>query len=141
LIDTLKQHVIVLKNQLESIQSKIAIDSIRKSIKTHEKQMEVLKEKLVQIVEQDEEFLEKLDLLLSIKGIGKVSAYQILSLLPDLSLFKNAKQFAAFIGVSPKQNQSGIMSGKTRMTKFGHARLRKALYMPVIYASLGCKKF
>jgi transposase len=49
--------------------------------------------------------------------------------------FKDAKQLAAFLGLNPRQRQSGSsVRGVTRLSKVGDSRLRKALYMPAIVA-------
>ncbi|ARU30246.1 hypothetical protein CAP31_00165 [Sulfuriferula sp. AH1] len=47
----------------------------------------------------------------------------------------NGKALAAFIGVSPRQRQSGSsVKGRTMISRTGHADLRKALYMPGMVA-------
>jgi transposase len=39
----------------------------------------------------------------------------------------------AFIGLAPRETVSGTsIKGKPRLCKIGHARLRKALYMPAV---------
>ena len=56
----------------------------------------------------------------------------MLAYLPDISHFKNAKQLAAFIGVSPRQRESGQFVGKTCLSKFGNSKLRAVLFMPAL---------
>ena len=47
--------------------------------------------------------------------------------------FHKARQFAAYLGLTPKERQSGTsLRGRTRITKMGPKDLRKALYMPAI---------
>jgi len=49
------------------------------------------------------------------------------------SRFDQARQAAAFAGLDPRQHESGSsVRGKPRLSKVGHAGLRKALYMPAI---------
>ena len=44
-------------------------------------------------------------------------------------------QLAPFIGVTPKQRQSGSsIKGKTRLSKVGSIKLRKAIFFPPIVA-------
>lgn len=53
----------------------------------------------------------------------------------DLKRFDNAKQYAAYIGLNPKQYTSGTsVKGKTRISKTGSSALRHALYMPALTA-------
>lgn len=59
----------------------------------------------------------------------------ILSAVLFLGKSKNAKALAAFIGVAPRQRQSGSsIRGRTVMSKVGRSQLRKALFMPALVA-------
>jgi transposase len=73
-------------------------------------------------------------LITSIPGIGKITAYKLLSTVINIDSFKTAKQFAAYLGISPKQHQSGNYQGKTIMSRLGNARLRKVFYMAALVA-------
>lgn len=75
------------------------------------------------------------DLLDSIPGIGEATISSLLAFMGDLSRFRQAKQLAAFAGLTPRQFQSGSsVRGKTHLTKTGNPQLRKALYMPALVA-------
>jgi transposase len=75
------------------------------------------------------------DLLVSIKGIGRRTAALLLAELGDISVFENARAVAAQAGLTPRQFSSGSSVRKrTRLSKVGSARLRKALYFPAIVA-------
>ncbi len=53
----------------------------------------------------------------------------------DVRRFHNAKALAAFIGVTPRQRESGSsVRGRTMMSRTGHHALRHALYMPGLVA-------
>ena len=73
----------------------------------------------------------------SIPGVGEITAVTVLAILPPLDQLESARQLAAFAGVTPSQKQSGSKTGKTRMSKLGHSRLRRALYFPAL-AALRC---
>jgi transposase len=75
------------------------------------------------------------DLLLSIPGVGAVTAQAILAELPDPARFASAEQAAAYAGLAPRQYRSGSsVHRRTRLSKAGNARLRKALYLPALTA-------
>ncbi|WP_028372927.1 IS110 family transposase, partial [Legionella lansingensis] len=61
-------------------------------------------------------------------------AYHVLARIPDIQCFQTAKQFAAYMGITPKQQQSGSLIGKTTISRLGDSRLRKALYMAALVA-------
>ena len=134
LLETLKKQLTALKNQEESTRTAAAQKALKKAILSLENQIKALEEELKEIVNENASLSAAVKLLKSIKGIGEVSAYSILAYLPDLTYFDNAKQLAAYIGLSPRQYESGKMKGKTSLTCFGHARLRKVLYMPALSA-------
>lgn len=63
----------------------------------------------------------------AIKGIGVLTATAIVSAVGNAKEFKNGRQFAAWLGLVPKQNSSG---GKTRLlgiTKHGNEYIRRLL--------------
>lgn len=49
--------------------------------------------------------------------------------------FSCAKCLASFLGVAPREHQSGqSVRGRTRMSKVGRSQLRKAFFMPALVA-------
>lgn len=76
---------------------------------------------------------EQRDLLTSIPGIGDATAATLLAEL-FTKRFTSARQAAAFAGVVPRVIQSGTLRGRSRLSKIGPARLRKALYFPAVTA-------
>lgn len=134
LLDTLKEQLVKLKNQLESTLGKLTKKAIQKLIKQLEKEIKLVEAQLKGLVEKNEILEEKMSLITSIKGVGKLTAYKILAQVSDIKNFCNAKQFAAYIGISPKQHQSGKFIGRTTISRIGDGRLRKALYMAALVA-------
>jgi len=76
---------------------------------------------------------EQRDLLDTIPGLGERTIAIILAFYADTQRFANSRQAAAFAGLDPRQHESGSsVKGKPRLSKVGHAFLRKALYMPAM---------
>lgn len=74
-------------------------------------------------------------LLLSIPGIGKRTAAHLLGEIRDITAFSDARQLAAYAGLTPRNFSSGTSVNKpTRLSKTGNALLRKALYLPAVVA-------
>jgi transposase len=75
----------------------------------------------------------KQKLLISIPGIGEHTVAILLAYYAHPEHFHNARQAAAFAGIDPRQHESGSsVHGKPRLSKIGHAFLRKSLYMPAM---------
>lgn len=137
LFDMLKVQYTQLNNQLHTAQSSLAQVAIRKLIKTMEKEIIKVEKKMGAIVKDHSSLNQNMNLMTSIKGVGQQTAFKILAHAPDISCFANAKQFAAYMGITPRSHQSGKFVGKTTISRMGSSRLRKILYM----AALSAKRF
>ena len=73
------------------------------------------------------------DLLTTIPGIGEATAAVLIAELFD-KRYTSARQAAAFAGLVPRLAESGTLRGRTRLSKIGPGRLRKALYFPAVTA-------
>lgn len=65
--------------------------------------------------------------LLTIPGVGEQVASGVVASVPDPSLFKNARQFAAWLGLVPRQYTTGGNIRLGRITKQGDRYLRMCL--------------
>jgi len=65
--------------------------------------------------------------LASIPGIGPITASAIAAAVPDASVFKSGRQFAAWLGLVPGQNSTGGKERLGRITKAGDRYLRRLL--------------
>jgi transposase len=84
-------------------------------------------------IDADPTLRDKQCLLDSIPGIGERTIAVLLAFYADLTRFGSARQAAAFAGMDPRQRESGSsVKAKPRLSKVGHAFLRKAFYMPAI---------
>lgn len=74
-------------------------------------------------------------LLTTIEGIGPQSAARVVAAVGDPARFRTAAAFAAYVGVVPGLKQSGKRTGaRASIGPLGNARLRMALWMPVLSA-------
>ena len=62
-----------------------------------------------------------------IKGLGPLSASALVATVGDFKQFKNGSQFAAWLGLTPRQNSSGGKSSLGAITKRGDSYLRTLL--------------
>ncbi|MEQ8736089.1 MAG: IS110 family transposase [Rhodospirillaceae bacterium] len=63
----------------------------------------------------------------TIPGVGITTATALSASVPDPSVFKSDRQFAAFLGLVPRQNSSGGKDKLGRISKMGDGYLRKLL--------------
>jgi transposase len=65
--------------------------------------------------------------LATVPGVGLISATAFAASVPDPSLFRSGREFAAFLGLVPRQNSSGGKDRLGRISKMGDGYLRKLL--------------
>jgi transposase len=65
--------------------------------------------------------------LMTIPGIGPVTASALVATIGDPSSFSGPREFAAFLGLVPRQHSSGGKARLGRITKMGNSYLRKLL--------------
>jgi transposase len=65
--------------------------------------------------------------LMSIPGVGPITASAIAASVQDASSFSGPREFAAFLGLTPRQNSSGGKQKLGRISKMGNRYLRKLL--------------
>ena len=67
--------------------------------------------------------------LATIPGVGPITAASIKALVPDISGFKSARHFAAWLGLTPKPHSSGGKERLGRISKMGNSTLRSLLVL------------
>ena len=65
--------------------------------------------------------------LATIPGIGIITATALAASVPDPGMFRSGREFAAFLGLVPRQNSSGGKERLGRISKMGNGYLRKLL--------------
>src|SRR5205814_486150 len=65
--------------------------------------------------------------LMSIPGFGPITASAMAASVQDASSFAGPREFAAFLGLTPRQNSSGGKERLGRVSKMGNRYLRKLL--------------
>jgi transposase len=80
--------------------------------------------------------------LATIPGIGPITASLISATVADISSFKAAREFAAWLGLVPRQNSSGGKTRLGRITKTGNREIRRLLVLgatSMVYRADGWK--
>jgi len=114
---------------------KLILKSNTKLIKEIDKQIIQVKLEIQKLIQQDEELSQKVEKLLTIKGIGILTIATILAETLGFQYVKNIKQLASYAGYDVVQRESGTsVKGKTRISKKGNRYIRNALYFPAMVA-------
>jgi len=121
----------------ESNRLGVAREAVRAHIQEHldwlDQHIKTLTQTISQHIDSNAGLKGKRELLDSIPGLGERTIAILLAFYADPSRFANSRQAAAFAGLDPRQHESGTsVKAKPRLSKVGHAFLRKSLYMPAM---------
>ena len=141
-LESLVEMRVMEENRLTS---GITVDSVRRSVEEHltylNDEIKRTEELIHTHIKGHPTLKRQSELLDSIPGIAETTAALLLSEITDINQYRSARQVAAYAGLVPRERQSGSsVRGRTRLSKIGNARLRRALYFPAITA-LRCSPF
>jgi len=123
------------QNRLEATTTKSVIKSLRKLVAHLDAEILRTEQQIADHIDSHPDLKQQCQLLESIPGIGQRTAAKLLAEIEGISQYKSARQVAAYAGLTPKNNRSGTLRGRTRLSKTGNSRVRKALYLPAIVAT------
>jgi transposase len=113
--------------------------SNQRVIKHLQKEVTWVEEKLDLLINDTPDWNKTLAILLSVKGVGKILAYTLLSDLPELGQL-NRKEIAALVGLAPMNRESGAYQGKRRI-RGGRAKIRTIMFMAMMSTIQSNDKF
>lgn len=129
----LKQMLVQEKNRRQAPDMDILQESFNTVIKALEQQLNLLESQIKAICADDPELTLKINTLKTIAGVGEITAFSLVAVLPELGTL-NRKQVAALAGVAPHPNESGNSSGR-RYTRGGRSEVKPILFMAAMTAA------
>lgn len=103
------------------------LDQLLDTLEFAEKQVLRTTREIRRFCRQDKEILQSLHYMMSIPGIGWVTASQLLARIGDWRELKNVRQLGGFVGLVPSETSTGERSDRGPITQTGHGRLRSKL--------------
>jgi transposase len=131
-IEALQAMLLIEQNRLEMAAQEVR-PSLDRMIGTLEEEIGLVQSLIKEHIDNHPGLRGQNDLLQTIPGIGPKTAQVLLGEL-EFAAFPTARALAAQAGVTPRQFQSGTSLKRTRLSKLGNGRIRKALYFPAIVA-------
>ena len=135
----LQEQKTVFNNQLHALEhamykSKKMIKQQQDTIKLFDKQLKELEKLMKNLIDSDLVIKQKTANICEIKGIGMLTVSTILAETNGFELFKNYKQLVSYAGFDVVERESGTSTGKTKISKKGNGRIRRAMFMPALVA-------
>lgn len=107
--------------------------SIKRLLKALEKELAEIDQDIDDAIRRSPNWLDKVELMKSVPGIGDQIARTLIAELPELGTL-DRRQIAALVGLAPWTRQSGQWRGKSFIGG-GRAAARTALYMGALVAA------
>jgi transposase len=120
------------KNFIEKVREVIAnlalhvqtsIEALITAIKTIEVEIKTLEKSIQEITENDED----VELLMTVPGVGVITALSFKISIDDPTRFKDSRQVGAYLGLTPKQYSSGETNKQGSISKCGNTVMRSLL--------------
>jgi len=133
--DALVRNRTTVANHLHAYrhQGKPNKDSIARSIKHItflDKQVKQIEKEIKDFVNRNKKLKTGIEYLLSIPGVGLLTAATIVAETNGFAAFESIKQLTSYAGLDVRIAESGKWKGKSKISKRGNSYIRKALFMP-----------
>ncbi len=121
------------KNRLKAPLYKSEKKGIKSVITFFEKQVKKHDDRIKKLIQENEIWKRKVEIIESIPGVGRITSTTLLSDIPELGSIGH-KKAAALLGVAPYTKESGAYKGASKI-KGGRPGPRKVVYMAALCAS------
>lgn len=120
------------QSRSDLVEDRFVQKTLRDVLRALNRQIKAVEDRITKLLESDDQWKSKLELLRSTPGVGKVTGVTLLAELPELGNL-NRQEVAALVGVAPYCRDSGRQQGR-RAIWGGRRKLRSALYMAALTA-------
>lgn len=129
------------RNRLHALRQRpVVIPPVQQRMEAHlhflDTQIKAIEGELRAALTQDSAWAAAAQLLLSITGIGLITAAWLLTATLGFTACSTPEQVTAFAGLAPRERRSGTsLQARASIGHAGHAHLRTALYMATLSAA------
>ena len=133
--ESLQEQKTTIKNRLHALEhgmyrNKMIEKQLTKLVLLIDSQIGAIEKAIDAQLKTDVEVSAKVSNVCQMKGLGTLTIAKILAETNGFILFENSKQLVSYAGYDVIENESGKHKGKTKISKKGNSRIRRALFMP-----------
>lgn len=119
----------------EAMPNESSIMRIKERIDLSNQQEKEINKEIRDLVKENDNLKKTVSKMVSIPGLGDLTAVTILAETNGFELIKNKRQLLSYAGLDVKEKLSGTsVKGKPKISKRGNRYLRKAMYFPALAA-------
>lgn len=121
------------ESRSEQVLTQAAKEIEREAMEATQRTIKRIEAEIKNLLNREYEISRDIELLMSIPGVGLITATAVLAELGDLRRFARAAELASFVGLAPQIQESGTsVRGKPRISKAGNSVIRRSLYMATL---------
>ncbi len=121
----------LVKNKLRKLPCsstvRFKLDQLLDSLEFNEKQVVKTTQQMRRFCQNDPELSRCMEYMMSVSGIGRIVASQLLARIGDWRELKNIRQLGGFLGLVPTEHSTGDRTDRGSITQTGDGRLRSKL--------------
>ena len=99
-----------------------------------------LEDEMISLIANNSELKENYDIVVSVPGIGPVTARTLLTTTDNFTKFETGKKLGCYSGVVPFEKSSGALKGKAKVSHKANKKIKTLLHMGAVSASHGKSK-
>jgi len=107
-------------------------DTQQRMIAVLNEEIESVEKEVETIIKQDPSMRKNFELILSVRGIGKIVAFYLIAFTANFTSFIDARSFACYCGIAPFADSSGKVIGKARVHPLANKQLKSLLNMAAL---------
>ena len=111
------------------------IESTEYVMQVLEVEIKETKKAIEELISSDDKLLKSYELVVSVQGIGFVTAVHLLIVTENFTRFNNPRKFACYSGVAPFEHTSGSsIKGRTKVSHLANKKIKSLLTLAAICA-------
>jgi transposase len=132
-INSNKQYIKELKNINDTTVQKVIEQAHRTAIKGIAQSIKDIEALINKIISENAELKNNYDLLITVPGVGHLTAVYLISCTTNFSAKISGKQLACYAGVVPFEHSSGIsIKGRNRVHHMANKELKKLFHLSAL---------
>ena len=96
--------------------------------------LKITEQAISELIAADTELNRLFNIIISVPGVGEVTATQLLIATNEFRSISDPKKFACYAGVAPFIKESGIFKGKARVSSMANKKVKTLLHMSALTA-------
>lgn len=115
--------------QIQVKSSRFCHKATEETLKHLKEQINAVENEMLKLISASSDLNQNMDIITSINGVGKITALELILTTGNFKKLDSSKKAAAYAGICPYPNQSGLKAYKSKIHCRTDKRLKSLLYL------------